>query len=65
MDKANIDGTVEWVFDVQGKIGDEANKWYDFIRDEVSPAVRQRLGSKPIFRHDKSVLPLKAADLYA
>jgi hypothetical protein len=65
MDKANIEGKVDWVFDDQGRLGEEANRWYDFIRANITPQVGRRLGNKPVFRHDKSVLPLKAADLYA
>jgi hypothetical protein len=65
MDKAKIAGTVDWVFDDQGRIGKEANKWYDHVRANASAQVRSRMGTKPIFRHDKDVLPLKAADLYA
>jgi hypothetical protein len=40
-------------------------KWYNFVRANVSPQVRSRMGTTPAFRHDKDVLPLKAADLYA
>lgn len=65
MEKAKIAGTVDWVFDEQGRIGKEANKWYDYVRANVSAQVRSRMGTKPTFRHDKDVLPLKAADLYA
>jgi len=65
MDKANIKGTVDWVFDDQGRIGKNASKWYQFITANITPQTRSRLGNKPIFRHDKSILPLKAADLYA
>jgi len=65
MEKTNIEGTVDWVFDDQGRIGKNANKWYEFITANITPQIRGRLGTKPIFRHDKSMLPLKAADLYA
>jgi uncharacterized protein DUF3800 len=65
MDKADIKGTVDWVFDDQGRVGKNAIKWYEFITANVTPQMRGRLGSKPIFRHDKSMLPIKAADLYA
>jgi hypothetical protein len=64
MDKAGLEGTVDWVFDEQGPIGAVALGWYYFIRDSV-PSLRPRLGSAPKFKHDSQVLPLKAADLYA
>ena len=65
MDKANIEGTVDWVFDDQGRVGKDANKWYEFIRASIAPQLRSKLANRPVFRHDKSVLPLKAADIYS
>lgn len=65
MDKFNIEGTVDWVFDDQGRIGNEVNAWYDFIKANVEERIRRRLGSKPIFRHDNNVIPLKAADIFS
>lgn len=65
MNKAKVAGKVDWVFDDQGRIGKEASKWYEFITASLPPETRSRMGNKPIFRHDKSILPLKAADLYA
>lgn len=65
MDKAKIPGVVDWIFDDQGRTGRQANKWYDHVRANVAPEVRARMGAKPVFRHDKDVLPLKAADIYA
>jgi hypothetical protein len=65
MDKAKLAGVVAWVFDDQGRIGQNANRWYDFIKGAITPRVRSRLGSKPVFRHDKDVLPLKACDIWA
>jgi len=65
MDHTNLEGTVDWVFDDQGPIGAECVRWYEWIRDHARPEVKRRLGSTPIFRHDKDVLPLKAADIFA
>ena len=65
MDQANLEGTVDWVFDERGPVGHEAVLWYDHIKANVDDLVRKRLGSTPIFRHDTDVLPLKAADIYA
>lgn len=64
MDKAQIEGTVDWVFDDQGKVGTQALNWYQFIRDH-NPSLANRLGATPIFRHDSQMLPLKAGDIYA
>jgi Protein of unknown function (DUF3800) len=66
MDLLNLRGTVEFVFDRQNK-GTEQRcaGWYPWIRDHVASRIKQRLGTAPIFRHDKDVMPLKAADLFA
>ena len=65
MDKASIEGTVDFVFDEQGKIGRESRDWYYFIRERVEPRIQRRMGAEPIFRDNKDVLPLKAADVLA
>lgn len=65
MDKTEWDGTVDWVFDDQGKIGIHAVRWYDFIKKHASPNLKKRLGNTPVFRDDTKELPLKAADLFA
>ena len=65
MERAGIQGTVDWVFDDQGRLGIETKKWYDFISASIPSPLRSRLGSTPVFKHDKSAVPLKAADLYA
>lgn len=65
MNKANLEGTVDFVFDEQGKLGAECVRWYYWVKQNSSPDVQKRLGSTPIFRHDRDVLPLKAADIYA
>jgi hypothetical protein len=65
MDKAHIEGVVDWVFDEQGRIGHDAIRWYDFIKTNIHARVHNRLGGKPIFRHDKTILPLKACDIWA
>jgi len=56
---------VDFIFDDQGKIGKRARRWYDKFLKIVGPEVRERLGAEPIFRSDKEVVALQAADLYA
>lgn len=65
MDEANIDGTVDWVFDEQGPLGEDVRGWYYKIRDLAPPNIQRRLGGPPQFKHDTEVLPLKAADMLA
>ena len=64
-DAVGWEGTIDWIFDEQGKIGIAANNWYWWIKEHAPPNLKRRLGSTPIFRNDDQVLPLKAADLFA
>jgi len=56
---------VDFIFDEQGGIGDEARFFYRIIRDGQPAAIRSILSRDPIFRDDKLVLPLQAADMLA
>jgi hypothetical protein len=58
-------GNVDFIFDDQGKIGAQSAGWYETLREIFPPTLQACLGSTPIFRHDKDVLPLKAADMWA
>jgi|HubBroStandDraft_6_1064221.scaffolds.fasta_scaffold247341_2 hypothetical protein len=55
----------DFVFDEQGKIGAEAVLWYEVIKGLQKPEVRSLMGGTPLFRDDKKVLPLQAADMIA
>lgn len=55
----------DFVFDDQGNIGAEAVLWYEFIKSIQEPKLQELLGSAPVFRDDKKVLPLQAADMLA
>lgn len=65
MDKAGLEGTVDFIFDEQNQTGRECANFYHEIKKRVSERVRRRLGGEPIFRADKDVLPIKAADVLA
>jgi hypothetical protein len=56
---------VDFVFDEQGEIGAEAVIWYEHIKSMQPPNIRALLGSTPVFKDDKQVLPLQAADMLA
>ena len=64
---------VEFIFDQQGKIGDEAQSslnqiYHEMINTHIpNSAIQYRdiIKSSPTFRDDKEVVPLQAADLYA
>jgi hypothetical protein len=55
----------DFIFDDQGSIGKTAVMWWDWLKALVSEERRSLLGSPPIFRDDKRVVPLQAADMYA
>lgn len=61
----NNPNSVDFVFDEQGEIGDEAASWYLEIKDAYPPEARAFFGAKPVFRDDSLVLPLQAADMLA
>jgi hypothetical protein len=65
MEKIGMEGTADFVFDEQGKVGQECASFYPEIKERVAGRVRIRLGSAPIFRDDKDILPIKAADFFA
>lgn len=68
MDMGGLEGTVDFVFDKQGKtIEADCVRWYNWIKEhpQVPLNVKRRLGSTPVFRDDDLVLPLKAADMLA
>jgi hypothetical protein len=56
---------VDFIFDEQGKLGEEARFFYRIVRDTQPAGVRSILSSDPIFRNDKMVLPIQAADMLA
>jgi len=56
---------IDFVFDEQGGLGSFVVSWYEWIKQWQSPSISAVLGSTPIFRDDKKVLPLQAADLLA
>ncbi|MDR3658285.1 MAG: DUF3800 domain-containing protein [Mycobacterium sp.] len=59
----------DFIFDEHGKIGRRAFRWWDSFRASAKSAsgtdFTPYLGSPPIFRNDKDLLPLQAADFYA
>jgi hypothetical protein len=45
LDKANIDGKVDWVFDDQSKLGVECVRWYEWVRENSPQNMQSRFGS--------------------
>ena len=56
---------VDFIFDDQGAVGDEAVLWYNQIKKWQKPEIAALMGSVPKFENDEFVLPLQAADMLA
>lgn len=56
---------VDFIFDNQGSMGDDAVLFYNETKNSMKPKLRATLGSTPVFRDEKLVLPLQAADMLA
>jgi Protein of unknown function (DUF3800) len=57
--------SVDFVFDGHGPVGAEAVDWYYDTKRSFPPEARPCFGSAPVFRDDKLVVPLQAADMLA
>jgi len=56
---------IEFIFDNQDGLGENARSVYRVAREFLPANVRPLLSVDPIFRNDKDVLPLQAADMLA
>ena len=56
---------VDFIFDEQGGLGNDAALAYQWIKDGFKEGWADLLGASPIFRDDKLMLPLQAADMLA
>ncbi|MCH7921879.1 MAG: DUF3800 domain-containing protein [Nitrospinae bacterium] len=63
-EKMDIREPVDFIFDEQTEKVRILDAW-DLLKASSSPEVRKLMGDTPIYRDDKKVLPLQAADLYA
>lgn len=54
---------IDFIFDEQGDMGDEAVMFYRYMKEHQQPSINSVLGSSPIFRDDKKIVPLQAADM--
>jgi hypothetical protein len=60
-----ITAPVNYVFDEQGVLGEDAVIWYQHIKSWQKPELAELMGGTPGFENDKVVLPLQAADMLA
>lgn len=57
--------TIDFIFDNQESLGTQAAFFYDKIRREQPKHIREVMCASPVFRDEKEVLPLQAADMLA
>ncbi len=58
-------GPVDFIFDEQRRDFKNAMLGWERFRDLAPPEMRHLIGGSPIYRDDKRVMPLQAADLLA
>ena len=63
--ETGVNEKVDFLFDYQGAFGDTAVFWHAAFIETFPPFEREILSNPPSFRHDKDVVPLKAADMLA
>jgi Protein of unknown function (DUF3800) len=56
---------VDFIFDEQGQIGLQALQWYARLADVVPEPYKTMIGNTPVFRNDRDMVPLQAADMLA
>lgn len=56
---------VDFIFDEQGGLGNSAALFFEWLKEDQSPKIKSLIGSTPIFRDDKKVVALQAADMLA
>jgi hypothetical protein len=59
------EATCDFIFDEQGAIGYHAIGWWRIAKELAGNQLGRLMGSPPVFRDDKKIVPLQAADLYA
>lgn len=61
--KTNV--PIDFIFDSQEGLGEEARTIYRLMREAQPEPIRNALSVDPLFRDDKLVMPLQAADMLA
>jgi hypothetical protein len=56
---------VDFIFDEQDSAGFQALRWYEVLRERVGEPHRTMIANTPLFRDDRLMNPLQAADMLA
>lgn len=65
LERTGLRVPIDFIFDDQEGLGEEARLLYQLIREAQPRSVRRLLSKSPIFVDDKRMLPLQAADMLA
>ena len=65
LDVADPRYKVDFTFDENPKLKALIDKWYEIVISELPPWAAGLISNSPLFRDDKQVLPLQAADSHA
>jgi hypothetical protein len=57
--------TVDFIFDEQDGVSDDVTMFFSSLKDALPTHVRESINGTPIFRDDKKMRPLQAADMLA
>jgi hypothetical protein len=58
-------GKIEFIFDEQKEIEDEVDLFFWSMMTQIPRRAKKMIAGKPLFRNDKSLRPLQAADMLA
>ncbi len=64
-DKMQLNEKIDFIFDEQVMEEDKIHQSWSFFKKNFPPALLHNLSGHPIFRNDKELKPLQAADLWA
>jgi hypothetical protein len=56
---------VDFVFDKQGPVGEQASQWHAKLAQVVPEPYKTMMGNTPVFRDDRDIVALQAADMLA
>jgi hypothetical protein len=63
-EKLKLAEPIDFIFDAESESGKIHAAWGDY-KNSQSPEIQKMIGDEPVYKDDKKVMPLQAADLYA
>jgi Protein of unknown function (DUF3800) len=60
-----VEANVDFIFDEQADVSADIPLFFDYMTRSIPKAARKMINGAPIFRNDREMLPLQAADMLA